>query len=450
MERRNTAEREPNILDAGATSAKTEAETFAATSPRERRVAIALLLVGAVCAGMGQTIVFSILPPIARQIGVSDLQVVLIFMISAVCWVLCVPRWGRRSDNGGRKPYILIGLIGFAISMILFGASIKLGLLGALSGLPLYIVLVLTRSLYGLFGSAGPPAAQAYIADRTSATDRTAGIASFSAAFGLGAMLGPGFGAAAAVLGRTAPFFAIAGLAAIMSIAVYIYLPEQTRPKHRKKPVKIKLTDRRIRPFLIFGLAFGIANAIPVQTIAFYFMDALEISTEMAPQLVGVGLMGGAMAALFSQLVVVQRFGVEPRLLMRIAPVLIVVGHGLIWTLPHLGPVIFGMMLAGFGAGLAVPGFNAAASLAVTSDEQGAAIGLTGAAGASGFIVAPLLGIGLYEIAPQLPYICTTILGAALWVFAMTSRAVGEASPSRIAAAEAAETIGDPASAPYK
>ncbi|VAW03319.1 hypothetical protein MNBD_ALPHA05-2368, partial [hydrothermal vent metagenome] len=151
------------------------------------------------------------------------------------------------------------------------------------------------------------------------------------------------------------------------------------------------------------------------------------------------GLMGGAMAALFSQIVIVQRFGVEPRLLMRIAPVLIVAGHGLIWTLPHLAPVIFGMVLAGFGAGLAVPGFNAAASLAVRPDEQGAAIGLTGAAGASGFIIAPLLGVGLYSIAPQIPYIGTTLLGAALWVFAMTSRAVGNASPSRIAGASHGE-----------
>ncbi len=413
-------------------------------------MAIALLLAGALCAGMGQTIVFSVLPPIARQIGVSDFQVVLIFMVSAIGWVFCVPRWGRLSDDGGRKPYIILGLVGFAVSMILFGASIRLGLLGILSGLPLYILLVLTRSLYGIFGSAGPPAAQAYIADRTNAADRTAGIANFSAAFGLGAMIGPGFGAVAAVLGRAVPFFAIAGLAAIMSVIVYIYLPEKSSPKERVQKPKVKLSDKRIRPFLIFGLAFGVANAIPVQTIAFYFMDVLEVSTQMAPQLVGIGLMVGAMAALFAQLVIVQRFGVEPRLLMRIAPLLIVFGHGLIWTMPHLGPVIFGMMLAGFGAGLAIPGFNAAASLAVTSDEQGAAIGLAGAAGASGFSIAPIVGFALYGIAQALPYICTTILGLVLWVFALTSKAVGEASPSRMAAIEPTEAIGDPASTPLK
>lgn len=419
------------------------------TSARARQVAIALLLVGAVAAGMGQTIVFSVLPPLAREIGLADIQVGLIFMISAICWVSLGPRWGRASDRRGRKAFILVGLVGFAVSTILFGATLRLGLAGALSGAPLYILLVLTRSLYGVFGSAGPPAAQAYIADRTSAADRTAGIAGFSAAFGLGAMLGPGFGAAASILGPVAPFFAMAGLTAIMGVTVFIFLPERSRPVQRKQAPRVKLTDRRLRPFLIFGLLFGVVNAIPIQTIGFYFIDRLGFSTDLAPQLVGVGLMGGAMASLFSQLVIVQRFRLEPRLLMRIAPVLFVLGHGLIWITAELGPVIFGMVLAGFGAGLAMPGFNAAASLSVTSDEQGGAIGLAGAAGASGFIISPLLGFGLYALAPQAPYIFTMALAGALWAFAMSSREIGNASPARMAAA-LQEAANDPASAPYQ
>ncbi|MBL4619189.1 MAG: MFS transporter [Marinicaulis sp.] len=418
----------------------------APTSARGRAFAIALLLAGAVCAGMGQTIAFSVLPPLAREIGLSDLQVGLIFMISATCWVSSGPRWGRASDKSSRKPFILIGLIGFAISSLLFGISIRLGVVGALSGLPLYLLIVGTRSLYGLLGSAGPPAAQAYIADRTSQKDRTAGIASFSAAFGLGAMLGPGFGAAAAIFGPVAPFFAMAGLAAIMSIAVFAFLPERTKPVQRAKRVKLKLTDPRLRPFLIFGLTFGIINAIPIQTIGFYFIDRLGFSTELAPQLVGVGLMGGAMASLFSQLVIVQRLRLAPKMLMRIAPPLIILGHILIWTTAHLGTVVFGMVLAGFGAGLAIPGYNAAASLAVRSDEQGGAIGLANAAGASGFIISPLIGFGLYALSPQAPYIFTMLLAVALWAFALNSRAIKTAQPETADVEEIGEQS---ASSPY-
>lgn len=416
-----------------------------ATSPRARAFAVALLLLGAVCAGMGQTIVFSVLPPLARELGLGDMKVGIIFMVSAICWVSMGPRWGRLSDERGRKPFIVAGLAGFAVSMILFGGAVGFGLAGAVSGLPLYLLLVLTRSFYGLIGSAGPPAAQAYIADRTSAADRTAGIASFSAAFGLGAMLGPGFGAAASVFGKTAPFFAIAVLAAAMAAAVFAFLPERTAPTRREQRAKIRVSDQRLRPFLIYGLTFGVINAIPIQTIAFYFIDALGFSTELAPQLVGVGLMGGAMASLFSQLVIVQRFRLTPRALLRLAPVLLALGHLLIWTAPHLGTVVFGMVLAGFGAGMAAPGFSAAASLAVNAKEQGAAMGLANAAGASGFIIAPLLGFWLYGLSPQAPYIFTMTLALLLLLYALRSPAVGGARPDLPATAGH-----EPASAPYR
>lgn len=425
--------------------APSETNNTASASRPPRQAAFALLLAGALCAGMGQTIVFSVLPPLAREIGLTNLQTGAIFMISACFWVFLGPVWGRVSDARGRKPFIVIGLFGFAFSMALFSTVIRAGLIGALSGLPLFFLLIFTRSLYGMIGSAGPPAAQAYIADRTSVANRTAGMAGFSAAFGLGAMLGPGFGAAAAVFGPVAPFYALAVLAGVMGGAAMIFLPENTPPAQRKERVRIRISDKRLRALLIFGLAIGVVNAIPMQTIGFYFIDRLEFSIDAAPQIVGVGLMGSAMASLFSQLVIVQRFRLEPRHLMRIAPALLVAGHLMIWTMPALGTVIFGMVIAGFGAGLAVPGYNAAASLAVSKEEQGGAIGLANAAGASGFIIAPLIGMNLYSVAPQAPYIFTMAIALLIGIFALKSRTIGAARAGDM-------DIHDerPASAPYR
>ncbi len=410
-----------------------------------RRAAFALLLAGALCAGMGQTIVFSVLPPLAREIGLSNLQTGLIFMVSACFWVVMGPIWGRASDRRGRKFFIVIGLVGFALSMTLFATSIRLGLVGALSGLPLFVLIVATRSLYGMIGSAGPPAAQAYIADRTSAIDRTSGMAGFSAAFGLGAMLGPGFGAAAAVFGAIAPFYAMAVLAAVMAISVFLYLPENTPPTARAAPPQVRVFDRRLTAIMFFAMMNGVMNSIPMQTIGFYFIDQLDYSTAEAPQIVGVGLMGGAMASLFSQLVIVQRFRLEPRLLMRIAPALFVVGHLLIWAIPAVGTVIFGLVIAGFGAGLAMPGVGAAASLAVSKDEQGAAIGLVNAAGASGFIISPFIGMTLYGVSPQAPFMFTMTLAILAGLFALRSQTIAAAR------AGVDDMSADrPASAPYR
>ncbi len=424
-----------------------DAAAKAVTSPRQRQFAIALLLAGAVCAGMGQTIVFSVLPPLARDIGLSNFQVGAIFMISASAWVFLGPLWGRRSDLRGRKPFILTGLLGFAVSMTLFAGSIELGLAGVISGLPLYLLMVATRSLYGIIGSAGPPAAQAYIADRTSKSDRTAGIAGFTAAFGFGAMLGPSFGAVTILIGPTAPFFAAAILAAAMSLAVFFFLPERTGPKERKAGAPVSLTDKRLVPFFAFALAFSIINAIPIQTIAFYFIDQLGYSTSAAPGYVSIGLTAGAMASLFAQLVLVRRFRLPPARLMRAAPLLMFAGHSFIWMTDSLWPVVSGMMIAGFGAGLAIPAATSATSIAVEPEEQGAAIGLANSAGAAGFIVSPVLGFWLYGFAPQAPYYFTTVLAAALLVFAWSSRTVGAAIPREDT--QAIKPPAEPAAAPY-
>ncbi|GJL91111.1 MFS transporter [Hyphococcus sp.] len=419
------------------------------TTPRQRRIAIALLLVGAVCAGMGQTIVFSVLPPLAREIGLSNIQVGFIFMVSASAWVVCGPRWGRMSDQRGRKLFILIGLLGFSISTVLFGASVQLGLAGALSGLPLYVLMIAMRSLYGLIGSASPPAAQAYIADRTSKRDRTAGIASFSAAFGFGAMLGPGFGAATSLLGPTVPFYAVAAIAASMSIAVYFFLPERTGPTKRNLPAKVRLTDPRLLPFFAFALAFGVINAIPIQTIAFYFIDRLGFTTAAATGYVSIGLTAGAVSSLAAQLIVVQRFRLPPATLMRVAPAMMALGQALIFLSDHLWPVVIGMAMSGFGAGLAIPAATSAASLAVNADEQGGAIGLAGSAGASGFILSPLLGFTLYDVSPAAPFMFTSAAALALLCYAWISRKIGGAVPPQ-ADDVPEEALSDPATAPYQ
>ena len=395
-----------------------------ALPPRDRRVAIAVLLAGIVSIGMGQTVVFSVLPPLARRMGLADFQVAAIFALSALFWVLLVPIWGRMSDAHGRKPFILLGLAGFSASMLLFAFSIGLGLAGALTGAGLYALIIATRSIYGVIGSATPAAAQAYIADRTPPAERTAGLSAFSAAFGVGAMLGPGVGGAAAALGPLAPLYAVAALAGAMVVAIFFLLPERSSPLPRADRPKLKVDDPRLRPFLIFGLGFGVINAIPIQATGFYFIDVLGLDAAEAPQFVGVGLMAASMASLFAQLVLVQRFGVTPRTLLRAAPVAILAGHLTICASSDFGPLVLGLTLSGFGAGMAIPGYVAAASLAVGAHEQGSAAGLSNSAGAFGFVIAPAIAFSLYAIAPQATFAATSAMAALLLVYAWTSRAI--------------------------
>ncbi len=89
-----------------------------------------LLFLSLMCLGMGQTIVFSVLPGIARtRLHLSEFQTNMVFSLSSVLWMLGSPFWGRRSEVWGRKPVILIGMAGFSSSILLLALSMDLGLL---------------------------------------------------------------------------------------------------------------------------------------------------------------------------------------------------------------------------------------------------------------------------------------------------------------------------------
>jgi MFS family permease len=406
------------------------------SNPRQRAIALGILLAGVVCMGMGQTIIFAVLPPLARELGVGDFQVLSIFMLSALFWVLIGPIWGRQSDIHGRRPFIVIGLSGYAISTAAFATVLHLGLDGVLAGTALYALLFGTRSIYGIIGCATPGAAQAYIADRTPIERRTAGMAAFSAAFGIGAMVGPAFAGAVVALDPLAPLYAVAGAAALSVAAVWFFLPERTAPTERAARPTLSPFDRRIRAFLIYGLATAIATAIPIQFIAFYFIDRLGLESKDALQLVGVALSAGAMASLFSQLVLVQRFNLAPMTLMRAGPILVCIGHAIIAGSTMIGPLVFGMLLSGLGAGMLGPGFIGGASLAVRSDEQGSAAGLSNAAGASGFIFAPILGQFFYAMSPSMLFVATAAIAAACAVYAFLENDLARPLPKPVAPAE--------------
>ncbi|MEL6366163.1 MAG: MFS transporter [Pseudomonadota bacterium] len=403
---------------------------------RRRRVAFAVLLTGTVCLGMGQTIVFAALPPVARTIGLSELQTGAIFSVSAVMWVVFSPIWGSLSDRVGRRPIILMGLAGFTVSLVMFTAAIRLGVSGWGTPLAVYALMIATRCVYGAIGSGAPAASQAYLADRTSPEERTGALAGFTAAFGFGQMLGPGFASAVAVFGLLAPFHAMAVVGALVAGFVFARLPEKSPPRRRERKAgpSVSVFDRRVRGFLGYAFLTGIVIAVPLQATAFYIIDRFALAEEAAAQLVGVALTASAMAALFSQLVLVQRYRLAPRDLMRYAPLVVAPAHILIAISPAYGPLVFGLMASGLGLGMAQPGFAGAASLAVERDEQGAVAGLSNGAGAAGFALSPFIAFPLYDLAPFAPFLMTASLMAGLALFAWRSRHIAEATPTEKAA----------------
>jgi MFS family permease len=404
-----------------------------AVADNEKQRALAILFVSLICMGAGQSVMFAILPTLVRRLGLTEFQGSLPFVASATIWLFSSSYWGGKSDTWGRKPIVLLGLIAFGISFASFAVVADLGIHGIFAA----------RAIYGLLGSGASPAAQAYIADRTTRAERTSGVATLSAAFGLGTTIGPGIGSALVVFGLFAPFYFVALVAFASAATVWYLLREETKPHiHAAQKRTLKWHDRRIWPFIVFGVGISTAGAVPIQTIGYLFIDVLHYSPKQAPQYTGIGLVAGAVAALFAQLVVVQRFHLSARTLMRWGSVTCILSFALFAIGHQFGPLVFALMINGLGFGLVRPGYAAAASLSVDPHEQGAIAGLTGATSGAGFIFGPMIATGLYRISPSAPFLFGGGLMLVCWLYALFSphlKNAGRVTPDEEQIEEAAE-----------
>lgn len=390
------------------------------------RRATAVLFAAMTAVGLGQAILFAILPPAARDIGLSPFQVSIIFVVSASIWMFMSPFWGRRSDVLGRRPVILIGLLGFAASMLLLGASIEIGLRGGAPVLVVYAMLIGSRCVFACFGSGAPPASQAYVADRTSLADRTAGVSMLNAAFGLGQTLGPATGAVFASLGVVAPLYVSVALALGSAATVWLYLPEEGPPVARgeQRPSSIRFYDARVWPFFLLAAFLQAVRATTTITLAFFLQDSLGLDAAATVRAAGVGFVALAVAGVLTQMLVVQKLRPSSRWMLNAGAAASLAGFLLFVASSAMAGYVVGLAFMGAGFGLIRPGAAAGASVAVRTEEQGEVAGMTSSVGVVGNIVGPMIGTALYELGPAAPYWLNASLMALALVFGLTNRAI--------------------------
>lgn len=413
---------------------------------REFAVVFAALLTVAA----GNTALQTVLPSIARVIHLPDMLVAVIFSFSALLWTISAPYWARQSDIRGRRRLMLVGSLGFMVSMAGCGIAIYAGLNGWLAPIATFVLFASLRSLFGIFGSAANPAAQAYVAGRTSEQARTAALSSLSSAFGLGTIIGPAVAPLfiLAPLGLSGPMFAFAAIAALVMVAVARVLPDDD-PTHRPgqqsgsgapssepslagattgasvraaaagRPRRLSIRDSRIVPFMIFGFISGSIQAATGQAIGFLVIDTLGGDAMDSQQSIALIFMAGAFSTLLAQWVLIPQLGLTPPALMRWGTLLAALGTAGIALSVSLYALVLAFALMSMGYGLARPGFTAGASLAVSRAEQGGVAGAVTSVNGSCFIVAPAIGIGLYQIGPSVTYWlgAAALVGLAIYAF---------------------------------
>jgi len=384
----------------------------ASSMPRDRLI----LLVGLITYGMGQSLLFVIFAPLARQLGLVEWQLGCIIAASNVMLAFSAPRWGRASQRLGRRTVYLIGLAGYAVGYALLAFGVQLGLLDMVTGGALFALLVALRLAYGLVVGGINPAATAYIADTTDETNRSAGMALVAMSGGLGTIVGPAFGGALAVVSPLFPMYAAAGLAAFAGVWAWLALPEPARRATAREDLRLDVTDPRILPYLVgWVIVFGTFTGVQTVTAA-WIADRFGVTdTTAAQRTMMFAMLSMAFVTVLVQAVVLQRWKAPPGTMLKtgfavMTAALLVLAFG-----PGLASLYLGYGLFGLSFGFTAPGLNAAGSLSVEREEQGAVAGLLSAAPTVGMIFGPILCGLVYTLSPVSPMlggaVLTTLVG---------------------------------------
>lgn len=391
-----------------------------------RRTAIGLMLIP-LMHGIGQSLVFAILPSVARDLGISETRVGMVYMLPAAAWSVMTAWWGHRCDIWDRKPILLLSLLGFAISTLIFAGAAAFAYAGVYGATTLWLLILFSRLLYSGMSSGALPAGTSYLIQATPPRKRTASIGRFTASWNLGTLLGPGIIGVLTTFGVLTPLFATAAFAFLLWLPLRRFLDSQHPAPHPSgSRTRLSVLDPRIRSILLIGLCASMAQGTLLQTLGYYFMDRLGIASGDAPRVVGIALMLAAFSTLFSQIVVVGRLQVSPLVLQLVG--LGINGAaftGLILSTSTLHAWL-ATMLCGMGYGLLRPGNITQASLAVSSHEQGAVAGLNGALWAAGFIITPMFAMPLHAIDPRLPYVAVLGILALAMAGGLRSRHLGK------------------------
>ena len=350
---------------------------------------------------VGFGMVVPILGRYADRFGASGFQVGLLFTSFSVAQFFFAPVLGRLSDRIGRKPVIIISLLGTAVGSFITGAAGTLWLL------------FLGRFLDGASG-ASVSVAQSAITDIAPPEQRARLLGMLGAAFGVGFVLGPALGGLAALGGPHVPFYLAGAFALCNAFAAYIRLPE-TNTVDRRASSASSLPSRRRRfawnRLTVTALLAGTAFAGFEATFALFGERRFNLTEGSAAAVfvvVGVmlvivqgGLIGPLTKAVGSPALLRNGFGI------------LIVGFVVLALAEQWVVLIVALALLSLGQGLVTPSLTSVVADSVLPERRGEALGVQQSAGALARIIGPAIAGLLFDHAGVAwPYIVAAFLTA--------------------------------------
>lgn len=183
-------------------------------------------------------------------------------------------------------------------------------------------------------------------------------------------------------------------------------------------PERLRWRDQRLRYWLITALLGGHAQAAMMGISGFLVLDRLHLRAdpEAGTGPIGIVMMAGATATLLAQWGLIPFLKLGPRSSVLWGMACALAGTALWSVAGDLHSIAIGFALASLGFGLFRPGFTAGASLSVNRAEQGQISGMVASAAGASFVVAPALGVWLYNTHPAIGFGAIAALSASAFL----------------------------------
>lgn len=323
------------------------------------------------------TIIIPVLYPYAQKFGLNDFQASLLTSGYAIAQFLATPILGRLSDNFGRKPLLIISLVGTVIANLIASFA------------PVALLLFVARILDGLTGG-NTSIATAIISDTTTPSDRAKAFGLFDAAFRLGFVTGPAISYAAQILPpfpgvtRLGMSFLAGAIMALIAVGLTIWLLDETLPQRQPFQLswsifgfsKILQSVKRPRLSRAFLLTFLTGFTFTIFAFAFqpFFLHTLKQTPQtLAIVFTFIGVVG-VLTQLFAVAPLTKRFNLANILAVAIA------GRAAVFFLIPLFPVlsVFVVLagLLGVTNSFPIPLISTILSTNSSKSEQGEVLGI--------------------------------------------------------------------------
>ncbi|MFW9794121.1 MAG: MFS transporter [Candidatus Thorarchaeota archaeon] len=338
---------------------------------------------------IGFGLVTPIFPYYIESLGMAGIELGVLAASFAITRIILAGPFGGLSDRVGRKPVLIMSLLGFAFANIVYAYAYDV------------IVMISARALEGAVSAGFFPAANAFVSDMTSSKNRGTAMGYLSMGNMVGFIVGPALGGfLAQFLGIRMPFIlaAVATLITMLSVLILVQEPVRKTIKESipKVPIRVVLSQAR-RCYGILGMAmFANMFAMGILEVAFLLDAVINIGVE--PYEIGIffGVIGITM--------MIGNVGFGKLSDIRGRKWLIVIGAMIgalsmvlfIFAVSTIDLLLAGIVLS-IGMSMRGPAIQALIADVTDPTAYGTIMGVFGAVSNSAYAVSPLIGGQIFD-----------------------------------------------------